>query len=369
MKPAWPTSLAVREGFVGALTSRWMSAIMVLTTAGVTATIGLANATDVSALAAAEREWIDAGGYVFVVEPSPDSDLALDVTACERLSSVDGVGGSFAVTLTDLAASPSHAPGSTASVARVSPGIYQFFDVKPEAAGADVIVTPGVNGQTAMVAGESTVMTIEAFDGTRARQSVLASVTAIDSPILAESIAGAYLIGDLLRGEADQCYVATDAAHVETVRTYIASALGAQGPALVRPRLSENTYGVDFATAYNTRPLGWAWCVGALALLTPWALLRYSRRTATAVYATFGVHARARLTMQMTEWTVVTGVGAAWGWAIATTFAVGLGADIGIALQQITLQAAAAWCAASVGAVIIGLLPVGTLLDVLKERT
>ena len=61
--------------------------------------------------------------------------------------------------------------------------------------------------------------------------------------------------------------------------------------------------------------------------------------------------------------------GATWGWGIATSLAIGLGADPGISLTQITLQIIATWCAVSIAIVAIALIPVGTLLDALKDRS
>lgn len=358
----------MREGLATAVASRQVAAILVAATAAVCAAIGLANALDVSRLAAQERQWINAGAYVFVVEQNPDSDGGLDVATCERLRSVDGINGAFAVSLTDLAARSASAPGSSASVADVSPGIYGFFEIDPDAHGG-VIIGPGVIDQTALRADDNTILTVAAFDGTGWGKTTTTTVTTITSPILAESIAGGYLFPDLLQGTAQQCYVSTDAAHVEYVREYLPAALGDDRPAIVRPRLSNNTYGLDFATAYQGRTLGWAWAVGAAVLLTLWAILRNARRAQTAVYATFGVRRRARLTMQLTEWLTTTGIGVAWGWAIAVAFALGLGADVTISLTQITFQIAAAWCLASIGVLVIALLPVGTLIDMLKERT
>lgn len=115
--------------------------------------------------------------------------------------------------------------------------------------------------------------------------------------------------------------------------------------------------------------LGWAWAAGAGVLVALWAVVQWTRRSRLAIYATFGAHPRARLTMQSTEWLVLSAVGSAWGWGIATAFAIGLGADARVALVQVTGQVVATWCAASIGAAALGLLPVGSLLDALKDRT
>lgn len=368
MKPPWPASLAIREGWETARASRGLGAITVLAAMLVATTIGLSNAVDVSRLAAAEQRWIDAGGYVYVVEPGPAEGSRLDVADCDRLSNVEGIEGSFAVLSTDVAAAPAHAPSESASLARVSPGIYSFFGLST-AANPSIIAGPGVVERTSLMSGESTVLEVRTFDGSHVLRSEQVTVSTVDSPILAESIAGSYLTADLLKGSAEQCYVSTTAPHAETVQAYIAAVLADGGPVVVRPRLSQDSLGLDFSTAYEQRPLRWAWAPGALVLLATWGLTRYARRTQTAIYATFGVTRRPRLLMTMTEWVLVTGVGTAWGWGVAMAFAVALDADPGIALQQISLQSLAAWSVSGIGTVSLALLPVGNLLEVLKDRS
>ena len=367
MTRVWPPALAIREGLATTLASSWQGAIRVATTAGVVITAGLGNAIDVAALASSEKRWIDDGGYVLVVEPGPDQMGGIAASACDRLTSIDGIDGAFAVSTTDLVATASSAPGSRASLTRVSPGIYGFFNIEA-AEGARIIATPGVVGQTGLTTGESSQITAAALDGSLTLEAAMVRVTVVDSPVLAEGIAGAYLSADLLQGDANQCYVRTGAAHHETLRGYLETSLGGDGPALVRPRLSTDTHGVNFETAYADRPLRWAWLAGALVLTAIWGIVGHTRRTHAAIYATFGVHAKARLVMNMTEWLAVSGVGTVWGWSIALTFSIGQGVDPGTALPQVTFQALALWCCFGIGATLISLWPVGTLLDALKER-
>lgn len=371
MTRPWPTALAVREGLIAAVSAGWLSVVVIAASTLVMAGIGLANALDVSRLAAAEREWIEAGGYAYVVEPgSTEPDASLTVASCERLAEVDGIAGSFAISVTDRAASVSSAPGTRATWVQVSPGIFQFFSLAPPQ-GTSVIATPGIVADTALTDGERTVMTVMSYDGTGTLEIAPVSVTTLESPLLSETIAGAYLAPELVDGQAQQCHVSTEAAHADTMAAYLAAALSSDRttPAIVRPRLPENTYGLDFATVYDDRILGWAWAAGASVLAALWAVVQFTRRTRLAIYATFGAHAKARLTMQLTEWAAMTSVGALWGWAISLALALGLGADTSIALTQATWQILAAWCTATLAAILIGLIPVGTLLNALKDRT
>jgi len=367
----WPARLAAREGILGAVSSRWTSVIVVITTALIVAGVALANAVDVSRLVAAEREWIDAGGYTYIVEPpATEADSTLSVQACERLASIEGIQGSFALSLTGQAGSVSSAPGTRATWVRVSPGVFDFFSLSPPP-GPTVIVTQGIAASTAMSDGEHTLITLTRYDGTDLLETSPITATSLMSPLLGEDLNGAYLSPDLITGSAQQCYVQTDAAHFDSVGNHLATALSSHptAPATVRPRLPDNTFGVDFATAYDDRLLGWAWAAGAVVLIAFWAVVQIARRSRLAIYATFGAHAAARLTLSFTEWAALTFVGAIWGWAWSIALAIGLGADIQIALTQTIAQTIATCGTAGLGAILVGIRPVGTLLNSLKDRT
>ena len=88
-----------------------------------------------------------------------------------------------------------------------------------------------------------------------------------------------------------------------------------------------------------------------------------------AIYATFGAPPRARLAMQFTELVILGGIGVAWGWGIGMAFSLALGVEPAIAVGRVSGQILALWFVTSLGALVVGLLPVGTLLDALKDRS
>jgi len=365
----WPIGLAVAEGMANARVGRWVSLIVVVAVAWITTGVGLANALEVSALARAEQEWIAAGAFVMSVEPASNKTGAgIDVASCERLSHVDGISASFAVAATAATIEPANAPGTPTTLTEVSPGVYPFLRVR-EPLGVGLLSTVAAAGPTGLADGEHSIFT--QFDASRTPIPLEATAVVVGSTDLGPSLAGSFMLPTLLNGEADSCYIRTDAAHVAAVTTYVGQALSAQDGSLavVRQLLSKNTFGLDFATAYSNRVLGWAWAGGALALTAMWALVQRTRRTRYAVYQTFGAHSQARLTMQITEWMFLSLLGTAWGWGVATSLAIGLGADPSISLTQITLQTIATWCIASIAVIAIALIPVGTLLDALKDRS
>lgn len=367
----WPVRLAVAEGLANARTGRWVSVIMMLAVAWVAGGAGLANAVEVSDLVRAERTWIDAGAHTVVVEPGSREDTgAVDAATCDRLTEVEGVAGAFAVRSTQSAAEPVAAPGTRATLTQVSPGIYAFFGLDAPA-GASVLATPATLAPLGLHDGDSTTINVTAYDGTGITVTGSAQVRVVDSPVLGDDVVGTWLLPDLLTGAASRCYVTADAAHLDAVRTYVSEALAAPDgiPAVVRPRLADSAYGLDFATAYSGRPLAWASAAGAVFLTALGALVRWTRRSRLAVYATFGAHRRARMVIQLTEWVALSSTAVVWGWAIAVILGIGLGSDVRATVLQVTAHAVITWTAATIGVLGVGLLPVGTLLDALKERS
>lgn len=368
-RPVWPMRLAASEGRRNACSARWVSVIVVLANAWTVSAVALANALDVSMLVRAEREWTEAGAHTFIVEAGGIDDAAsVDVAACERLATVTGITGSFAASATRDAAVPTSAPGTRATVALVSPGIFAFFDL-PAPTSARVLATPTTLEPLGLRAGDTVDLGVVAFDGTGRASTARTDVAVVSSPVLGDDLAGAWLMPDLVTGSADRCYVRADPAHAGAVERYVVEALAAADgtPALARPRLSANTYGLDFTTAYHSRPLAWGWVAAAVALAALWAVISRTRRSRLAIYATFGAHRSALLVLQAVEWTVLSALGLIWGWAIALALAVGLGVEPHVALVQLTGHGIAIWACATSAVLVLSLLPVGTLLSALKD--
>ena len=148
-----------------------------------------------------------------------------------------------------------------------------------------------------------------------------------DSAVMGDEFDGAMLMPSQLTGTADACYVRTDAAHHSAVAAALPSYLAYNGlPAIPNPRLFESDFTVDYTHAYEDRQLRWLWipCAALLGLL--WAMMQWFRRSHVAIYATFGMRAPARLTMQTAEWAVLAGIGVLFGWSIGVAGALALGA-------------------------------------------
>ena len=365
----WPLGLSAREGVATARTGRWTSLLLTVAVAW-TVAAGAADAVNVTRLVEGEKAWIDAGGYVFVVTGARTDQQQNPIPAavCDRLAAIDGIDGSFALTRGDANGSLSYIPGGRASIYAVSAGVATFLGVPPAATGI-VIGTLGFADRTGAHDGDVVRVVQRASFSAPAAESDPLTLRIADSAVMGEEFDGAMLMPARLTGTADACYVRTDAAHHAAVEAALPSYLAYNGqPAIPNPRLFESEFTVDYTHAYEDRQLRWLWvpCAALLGLL--WGMLQWFRRSHVAIYATFGMQAPSRLTMQASEWGVLAGLGLLWGWAIGVVGAVALGARVTQALAQVTAHALLVVLGASVIVVVLGLRPTGTLLSALKDR-
>ncbi|WP_430868991.1 hypothetical protein [Demequina aurantiaca] len=330
----------------------------------------IADAVEVTKTIEAEQAWIDAGGYVFVATGMRTDDGANPIPAsvCERLSKADGISASFALQRTSASGSVAHIPGGRASIYDVSAGALPFLGVAPATNGV-VLVTHGFLDRTGVSDGEAVRVTRRASQGSAAAESDPLTVRVADTQILGEEFDGALLMPAQLTDTASACYVKTDAAHYDAVHAALPAYLAYEGePSITNPRLFGSEFTVDYTTAFQDRPLRWMWIPAAALLGLLWAMLQWSRRSQTAIYATFGVRVPSRIVMQTSEWAVLAITGLAFGWAIGITGALALGARTDQALALASAHAALTLIGASVLVILIALRPTGTLLNALKDR-
>ncbi|WP_062071865.1 hypothetical protein [Demequina sediminicola] len=366
----WPLSLAAREGLATARTGRWTSAIVVIATAWLIAAPAIADALGVTRLMEAEQDWIDAGGHVYVVTGATvDGDqLPIPTSTCESLASYEGVESSFALTRSGATGALASVPGGRASVYSVTSGALPFLGIEGDPRGV-AILSSGFSERTGVLDGETIEVVRQASDSEpAARTGLVASRVANIAP-MGDEFDGALLVPSLLGDTADACYVATDAARHEAVGEILPAALAYDGrSAAAADRLYTNEFTVDYTTAYEDRPLRWLWIASALALGLMWALVQWFRRSHTAIYATFGVRAPARLTMQLSEWVLLALAGAAGGWALGLVGALALGARTTPALSIVSAHTALTLIGATLIVITVALKPTGTLLNALKDR-
>lgn len=366
----WPLRLAAREGLATARTGRWTSLLIAVAVAWAVAAPGAADALSVTRLIESEREWIDAGGYVFVATGAREEGQQNPVPApaCERLSQMDGVTAAFALVRTNRTGTLAHIPGGRSSLYEATPGILPFLGVA-EAPDGVLIATAGFADRTGVVDGETVVVSQRAGFDSAAADSDPLTVRVADTAVMGEEFDGALILPSTVPATADACYVRTDAAHVGAVESALPALLAYDGkPAIPNPRLYSGDFTVDYTTAFEDRPLRWLWIPAAALLGLLWAMLQWFRRSHVAIYATFGMRAAPRLVAQATEWAVLAGFGALWGWGIGIAGALALGARTAPALAQVSAHGVLTVLCASVLVVLIGLRSTGTLLNALKDR-
>lgn len=372
-RPVWPLRLAAREGVETARAGRWTSLLIILAVAWACAIPGAADAVGVTALIEKEHAWIEAGGHVFVVEGARIEDQfgsppAIPAPICEALSQYDGIDASFALIRTNASGALDHIPGARPTLYGVTPGVYGFLGVEPDPEGT-VIATSGFARRSGVADGDWAVVIQRAGFGVPATRSDLIHLAVVDASTMGEEFDGAFLVPSLVPATADACYVRTDAAHRSAVEAALPGLLSYNGkPAIANPRLFSGEFTVDYTTAYEDRPLKWVWVAttGALGLL--WGLVQWFRRSQVALYSTFGAKARARLTMQTTEWGILALIGAAWGWSLGVLASIACGARAAQALSAVSFHTALTILGASILVVLLGLRPTGTLLNALKDR-
>lgn len=366
----WPWRLAASEGVATARTGRWTSVLMMVAVAWLVAAPGAADARMVTQLIEDERAWIDAGGYVFVVTGARVDGANNPVPAqiCDRLSRIDGIDASFALKRTNASAATTHIPGGRASVYDVSPGAVTFLGAGPVDGGL-VLITAGFAERTGMTSGDAVQVVRRAgFDVAPGTSDVL-EAQVVDSQVMGEEFSGSLLMPTNLTGDADECYVRTDAAHVQAVEAALPAYLAHEGmPAIPNPRLFSGEFTVDYTNAYAERPLRWVWVASAAMVGVLWAMMQWFRRSHTAIYATFGMRAPSRLIMNVSEWAVLASAGLLWGWALGVVGALALGARTAQALSLVTFHGLLTVLGATLIVALLGLRPTGTLLNALKDR-
>jgi hypothetical protein len=370
VKRVWPLGLSAREGVATARTGRWTSVLIVIAVGWVIAAPSIADAMGVTRLIESERAWIDAGGYVFVVTGAREADAEAPVPAgvCDRLARIDGIDASFALKRVGARGSVGHVPGGQATIYDVSAGALEFLRVEPDPRGV-VVATTGFAERTGIADGDPVTVVRRAAPGTVAATSDLLTARVADTATLGEEYDGALLMPARLTDTADACFVRTDAAHHSAVEAALPTQLAHDGrSAIPNPRLFASEFTVDYTTAFGDRPLRWLWAPAAALLGLLWAMLQWFRRSQVAIYATFGMRAPSRLVMQVSEWAMLAGIGALFGWAIGVTGALALGARSAQALGLTSAHAGLTLIGATLLVIMLGLRPTGTLLNALKDR-
>lgn len=367
----WVDSVAFHEGLANARTGGWVTVIVFVVVAWLSAAAGVANSVDLSRLVQAEDEWVRAGAFVRAVQANDRAGQEdLSVAACEQLNAVEGITAAYAARSTDRTLYPASAPGTGLTLTLVSPGFFDFYAIEPSA-GAVVMATRSGVTPTGLATEESTVFRQQDNKGHQEASGVAELLLVPDEEPLGPELAGSFIVPSLLDGKADTCYVrATDAIGGD-MDAYLRG-LGSppiSSPNIVRPFLSGQLRGVDFSAHPYERPIWWTWLAGGLAMVLMQSLLHRTRRGRHAIYRTYGASIRDLMVLQVTEWVCVSLPSITWGWGIGVALSSGLGSDPGVVLAQVTGQVVSLWCVATLGVVLLSLWPQNSLLSALKKHS
>lgn len=365
----WPLALSAREGVATARAGRWTSLLIVVTVAWLGAVAGAADSLAITRLIDGERRWIDAGAYVFVVTGADHTGgPTVPVGVCDRLSGYEGVLGSFAAKRNQQAANLGQTPGGRASLVEVSPGAAKFLG-STSAADGTALITTGLAKRTGMIDGEPVIIDLQGTPTLTGATTGVITAHVVDPTVMGAEYDGAILLPSLLTGQGEACFVRTDATHVKAVRDALPTLLQYEGTlAIANPRLLDSAFNVNYTTAFQDRPLRWAWVAAGALIGLLWSLVQWFRRAHVAIYTTFGMRTHSRLVMQTAEWAVLALAGWIWGWALGTLGAVALGATPHVAATYVAAHVALTLTVASLVVVLLGLRPTGTLLNALKDR-
>ena len=348
----WPVRLAIREGVCNALAGRWVSILVVVTVTWLTAATGLGSAWEVSRLVQAETQWWQDGGGVLVARSTDEQQPGLDAARCDQVNSIDAVVGAYGATVSTRTVAP--LPGVRATLVSVTPGVFRFHELPPPTT-ASLLTGPASMADLKLNPGHEVFL-----------NGISTEVVEIPSSTLPPELGGTWLSPELLAGPAELCVVKVQPGHQSGVARFLEAHLASRGgdPAVVVPLLPTPR---DFVAEYRTRPLAWGWVLTAALLGGVWALVSWLRRDRAAIYTTFGAHPQARLMIQWAEWATLSVPASCWGWGIAMAWAIALHVEPMVALTQVSATVVASWTGASLVAVVIGLVPIRSLLQALKE--
>lgn len=257
--------------------------------------------------AASEARFAHAGGYVAVVS----GDEPISMSACARLSSVDGVdaaGGVRGASEVSSATSPS------VRFARleVSQGVVAVWQPASRSAPGHI----GVGSAAASELGIGRDDWVELGEAGRGRVAVIDPLPR--NPFAARSII------DVVPpvGRADECWVAFSRATFDAGVAMLAAAFAPQEVS-VRRVAERGEFAVEPAAQVAGRITVWAWVPAALVIVAMYALTALFRRADVAVYRAYGLPGVGVLVMHQVEVGVVTLIatvaGTAWALALYAT--------------------------------------------------
>ena len=195
--------------------------------------------------------------------------------------------------------------------------------------------------------------------------------TVADLGILGDVWSSGLIIPVAAAGQGDVCFLRADPGAREALRATLPALLAtpnSTSPTVVADRLSASRFTQDFVRDYRQRPQrSVAWPAGAVIGLV-WLLLRWTRRSHDALYATLGATASRRAAIHLSEWLTSLAVSAVVALVAAGWFALMVGTPGWVAWPHLARSVVVAAATATV--VVLGweLVPLRSPLASLRDR-
>lgn len=363
---AWRAREAVREGMANLVSGRWTTAILLLFAGygiGIPAAIDAAFLTDV---ARDEAAFIAAGGYVLVA--SNDDHGGVDAVTCDALRGIAGVRAAVALTRRDGTAAFGHAPGQQLTTVEATAGVFDLLGL-PDPPQPAVVVPSDIAERAGLASGAAVTLSGSTDDGDALISELALHAAVTDTTLVGDAMSTGLLVPAVPRGNAERCLVAAEAAAYQSLGESLGVLLAAgEHVAVVHDLVPRGPFARDFAKDLTSRSLRAAFLGSGAVLAAAWFLVRWTRRSQDALYATLGTGTRDHIIIRGTEWLALLALATPWGFALGVLGGLALGADTSIAVQ-VTVRYGAGTCLTATGFVAVGLLlRPRSLLSTLRDR-
>ena len=360
----WRARASVGEGAANLWRgSVLFAAVTVIFTATITAAT-MADITTVSRLVAAERDYLDRGGDLLVVT----SGDGVDAGRCAALSGVGGVKAAAAASVLVGPLPLTGRPASQQTVTVATAGIQEILHLPVLAAG-DVVAGSLIADRWSLATGSHLQLEEAGAVAAGLPSTVLTVAATSDLAVLGEAESTSILLLGAPVGTADRCLLRIDPPYRETVRALVPAMLSEtiDNPVQISDRISLGGFAQDPAAAFDDRVTRYGGAAAGLLVGLLWAVIAWTRRGRSALYAALGVPYPGGVLIRWTESTAVVALAALWAVALAVTLSAAQGTGLDLALTLALRHGALAAAVALTTTALCGLWRPGTLAA-LKDR-
>lgn len=361
----WRPAASVSEG----LANVRLSALGPLLVAVVVLVVGGALVADLRTAGAvldAEERYLAQGGDLLVARAQ--GDASLDAARCAAVTDVVGVRAAAGVAVEPGAVRLEGRPESAQTVVRATAGVVDLLDL-PWVGGGEVVVADALAERWQWAAGTRLRLDPAGAATLGAPVGTLTVRAVADLARLGDAASTALLVPQAPVGPVDECWVRVAPQHREDVRGVLPALLGETGTTAVQvaDRLPPGALTQDAAAAYDARATRWAPVAAGAVVGLLWAVVAWTRRGRSALYASIGVPRAGAVLLRWVEGAAVVVPGCLWAAALATGVGAVTGLPVGVALG-LACSGALGACAAAVTAVaVVGVWQPPTLAA-LKDR-